>query len=104
MTTNNLKTASHSISQGAGVLLGNLQYQGEDTLLNELNDSKSGGNLNSVYAMRVSHSNLNNNKKPPQPSGLKSNMKTKRKHLQSAVTRSVRPSNLTTMENNTFSH
>ena len=51
-------TISHNVSQGAGVLLGNMHYMADETSLRELNDSKTSGNLKSVYAMRVSHSNL----------------------------------------------
>jgi len=79
------KTTQHTVSHAAGVLLGNLHYQAEETLLREFNDSKTSGNLKSVYDMRVSHSNLARTG-ARQNSGDKN--KKKRKHLQSAVTRS----------------
>lgn len=52
------KTTQHTVSHGAGVLLGNLNYGDEINFMRELNDSKTSGNLKSVYDMRVSHSNL----------------------------------------------
>mmetsp|Transcript_3409 Transcript_3409/g.4507 ORF Transcript_3409/g.4507 Transcript_3409/m.4507 type:complete len:185 (+) Transcript_3409:2380-2934(+) len=52
------KTTQHTVSHGAGVLLGNMNYGDENNFLRELNDSKTSGNLKSVYDMRVSHSNL----------------------------------------------
>lgn len=60
------KTTNHTVSQGAGVLLGNLNYH-DEALLRELNNSQTSGNLKSVYDMRVSHSNLGGkpSAKPP---------------------------------------
>ena len=83
------------MSQGAGVLLGNMHYGAEETSLRELNDSKTSGNLKSVYAMRVSHSNLaqRTGSKPP-PNAAQA----KRKHLKSAVPRTSKPTNLTINE------
>ena len=75
-----------------------MQYVGIDentnTSIRELNDSKTSGNLKSVYAMRVSHSNLASNavKHPPNTA------KAKRAHLKSAVPRSSKPTNLTIYE------
>ena len=93
------KTTNHTVSHGAGVLLGNLQY-GDETLLREYNNSQTSGNLKSVYDMRVSHSNLAKKGGKPVPTDAKG----KRKHLQSAITRSTRPQNLAQGENTTFSH
>lgn len=93
------------MSHGAGVLLGNYNYGVEDlNLLRELNDSRTTGNLKSVYDMRVSHSNLAKTgggaqSKPPQAGGTKA----KRKHLQSAITRSNKPQNLTGLDTNNLS-
>ena len=70
------KTTNHTVSHGAGVLLGNLQY-GDETLLREYNNSQTSGNLKSVYDMRVSHSNLAKGGGKPVPSDAKG----KRKHL-----------------------
>lgn len=85
------------MSHGAGVLLGNMHYGAEQEFLRELNNSNTSGNLKSVYDMRLSHSRQSN--RPT--AGM--NMKQKRKHLQSAVTRSNKPTNLTTGELQTFS-
>ena len=80
------KTTQHTVSHGAGVLLGNLNYGEEGhTFLRDLNVSNTSGNLKSVYDMRVSHSNLARQSKPP------AGAKGKRKHLQSAITRSKKP-------------
>ena len=86
------RAVTHSVSHGAGVLLGNLtQYQGgHNNLINnqnqprELNDSKTFGNLKSVYDMRVSHSNLGYNGAGRPPKAIKV---TKAKRMQSAMTR-----------------
>lgn len=87
------KTTQHTVSHGAGVLLGNMQHYGvEQEFLRELNNSNTSGNLKSVYDMRLSHSRQSN-----RPTAGKS-MTQKRKHLQSAVTRSHKPNNLTTGE------
>lgn len=92
------KTTQHTVSHGAGVLLGNLNYGEEGTFIRDLNVSNTSGNLKSVYDMRVSHSNLARQSKPP------TGTKAKRKHLQSAITRSKKPNTLTGYDNNTFSH
>ena len=75
-----------------------MHYMAEEASLRELNDSKTSGNLKSVYAMRVSHSNLASKAgtKPP-PSANQA----KRKHLKSAVPRTTKPANLTINEPNT---
>ena len=88
------------MSHGAGVLLGNMQNYGgvDEASLRELNnDSKTSGNLKSVYAMRVSHSNLASKAggKPP-PNATH---QAKRNRLKSAVPRSSKPTNLTMNEN-----
>ena len=62
--------------------------------MRELNDSKTSGNLKSVYAMRVSHSNLASNT-GRRPSNV---TKAKRAHLKSAVPRTTKPTNLTINE------
>lgn len=88
-------TIPHTVSQGAGVLLGNMQYGADESSLRELNDSKTSGNLKSVYAMRISHSNL------AQRTGSKPNQnatQAKRKHLKSAVPRTSKPASLTIHE------
>lgn len=87
------RAVTHSVSHGAGVLLGNLTtYQGghnnlisnnNHNQLRELNDSKTSGNLKSVYDMRVSHSNLGHGAGRP-PKAIKV---TKAKRMQSAMTR-----------------
>ena len=82
------KTTTHTVSHGAGVLLANLNYGVEENLLRDFNESRTSGNLKSVYDMRVSHSNLARavaNKGAPSRS-----TKAKRKHLQSAITRTNR--------------
>ena len=89
-------TIQHNVSQGAGVLLGNMHYMADESSLRELNDSKTSGNLKSVYAMRVSHSNLASKaggSKPPANA-----TQAKGKHLQSAVPRTSKPTNLTINE------
>jgi len=95
------KTTTHTVSHGAGVLLGNLNYANEQALLREFNDSKTSTNLKSVYDMRVSHSNLA--RQSSKATGVGPSNKAKRKHLQSAITRSTKPQNLTGQDSNAFS-
>ena len=77
------------------MLLGNMHLMADESSLRELNDSKTSGNLKSVYAMRVSHSNLaaKAGNKPPANA-----TQAKRKHLKSAVPRTTKPTNLTINE------
>ena len=83
------KTTNHTVSHGAGVLLGNLKYGENEALMRELNDSKTSENLKSVYDMRMtSHSNL---ARGSGKAGHVGDTKGKRKHLQSAITRSNKP-------------
>ena len=74
----------HTVSQGAGVLLGNFGPTStgstRDLILETNKDTEA---LKSVYDMRVSHSNMNT-RPMSKPKG-------KRKHLQSAVTRTMAP-------------
>lgn len=75
--------------------MGNMHLMADESSLRELNDSKTSGNLKSVYAMRVSHSNLASKagNKPPANA-----TQAKRKHLKSAVPRTTKPTNLTINE------
>ena len=113
------KTTQHTVSHRAGVLLGNHPVKNnineqsrlttatirnnpnDMTLLREFaNDSKASngekGILKSVYDMRVSHSNLAAKNAKIQQSNSYANKDGtantigKRKHLQSAVTRTTR--------------
>ena len=97
------KTTNHTVSHGAGVLLGNLKYGQDEQLMRDLNDSKTSENLKSVYDMRMtSHSNLA--KGSGKAGHVAGDNKSKRKHLQSAVTRSNRPQTLAGLDSNAFSH
>ena len=95
------KTTQHTVSHGAGVLLGNLQYGVENELIREFNNSNTSGTLKSVYDMRVSHSRESSG---PASKGKNNMNKSKRKHVQSAITRSTKPTNLTMAEVTSGSH
>ena len=80
----------HTVSQGAGVLLGNFPHgtitsAGASTRDFALEASKETGPLKSVYDMRVSHSGMNTRPASQQ------NHRGKRKHLKSAITRTMAP-------------
>ena len=78
----------HTVSQGAGVLLGNLPNavtSAGSTRDFALETSKETGPLKSVYDMRVSHSGIHTRPVSQQKA------RGKRKHLQSAITRTMAP-------------
>ena len=83
----------HTVSQRAGVLLGNFNNALSSGSTRELGLEvpKEAGQLKSVYDMRLSHSGLNT-----RPIS-QSKSRQRRKHLQSAVTRTMAPK-LTALE------
>ena len=104
------RAVTHSVSHGAGVLLGNMNtthafnetIQTNPQPTRELNNSTASGNIKSVYDMRVS-SNMGTNAAGRPPKQIKVN---KAKRMQSAITRGNKPpQNLSLQQNNaTFSH